>query len=133
MSTQTSPYPPLCRALRLASIETGVSQAELARRLGKKGSRIGRYFVDREPDHAMIMRIEDALGLPSGWLLSVAGYLRPPKTFSEWLAVDANVSADGKVMLQRLYDQLSESYRARHGGLVATEATPSAHSSARSN
>lgn len=133
MSAPESPYPPLCKALRIASVETGVNQAELARRMGERVTRISRYFNDREPSHAMVMVMEEAMGLPSGWLWTHAGYLRPQRTFSDWLAIDANVSEDGKQMLRRLYEQLAESYAARHGGLAATAETPSAHSSLRAS
>lgn len=126
-----APYPPLCRALRLASIETGIAQAELARRLGEKLSRISRYYNDREPSHHMVRRIEVAMGLPSGWLWSQAGYLIAPQSFGDWLAIDPALSEDGKKMLGQMYEQLTASYRARNGGLLTTAETASAHSSRR--
>lgn len=116
VTDEAAPYPPLCRALRIASIETGVSQTELARRLGERQNRITRYFNDREPSHEMVQRIEDAMELPSGWLLAMAGYLRMPRTRAEWDAIDPAISEDGKLMLAQLYEQLSASFRLRHGG-----------------
>ena len=111
-------------------METGVSQTEVARRMGEKLARISRYYNDREPSHAMVGRLERAYGLPSGWLWSHAGYLTAPRTFTEWLALDPNVSEDGKRMLSELYTQLAASYAERHGGLAATAASP-AHASSR--
>lgn len=128
---QAPQIPPMCRALRLASIEKGVSQAELARRLGERPTRINRYYTEREPSHTMVKRMEQALDLPSGWLWSHAGYLQSPHTFEEWLALDPQLSDDGRKMLLNMYRQLVSVFQARHGGLLTTAPRPSTNSSRR--
>lgn len=108
-------------------------QAELARRLDEKQTRISRYFNDREPDHAMTRRINEAFGLPSGWLLAKAGYLTMPRTYEEWLEIDPAYSDDGKKMLLELSKTLRHTNQQREGDLLAIVSTAAAHSAQRAS
>ncbi len=67
-------HPPLCRALKTVMTVTGTTGVELARLLDRSQSAVARYYADREPDFAMTVEIEKALGLPGGTLFALAGY-----------------------------------------------------------
>lgn len=134
VTQQAAPaFPPLCRALRLASIETKLSQAEIARRLGEKQNRISRYYNDREPNSAMTIAMERAYGLPPGWLWVHAGYLPAywNSSFERELALDDELGEDGKQMLIQMREQLKRSHRERNGGLLTTAPSASQASSRR--
>lgn len=127
-----SPYPPLCRALRMASIETGIGQAELAQRLGQKLNRISTYFNNREPNIRQTILMERAFGLPSGWLLTHAGYLEPPQTMEGWISVDPTISEDGKRMLLSLLESLRAHY-SQGSGAETKPRRPAMYSSRRAS
>lgn len=79
----------------------------------------------------MTQTIEEVMGLPSGWLLAKAGYLKLPASFQEILALLPEVSEDTKRMLMALYDQGRQTYRSRVGVAPTTAATPAPYSSQR--
>lgn len=68
------PPPPICVAVREAWQESGISQGDLALELGEKQQTISGWMLTREPRLDDLMRLEEALGKPRGFLLRAAGY-----------------------------------------------------------
>ena len=66
---------PVCRAIRRAREDVGMSQGELARRLGVSQSMVARWESTSEPMLSVINRVETVLGMPRGDLLRAAGYV----------------------------------------------------------
>ena len=110
-------HPPLCRALKVVMTVTGTTGVELARLLDRSQSAVARYYADREPDMAMTVEIEHALGLPPGTLFSLAGY-----TASSWdtdslgaiMADDTLTEAQRQGLVYILIEALRE--RGAHAG-----------------
>ncbi len=97
-------HPPLCRALRMVMDVMHITGVELAQLLGRSQSAVARYYAEREPDLAMTVEIEKALGLPGGALFALGGYT-PSMASSDVLAAlaaDASLTDPQRMDLLRL-------------------------------
>lgn len=72
---RSAQVPPICRAIRHARADAGITTHELARRAGVSQSMVTRYETSREPTLDMIRVLEKALRLRRGELLRAAGYV----------------------------------------------------------
>lgn len=91
---------PLPSAIREAYEGMGLSQVEVARRMGVDQTRISRFALgkwkpDNGPDPDMIARIEAACGRPRGWILQAAGYAAGDGAVSVEDAINADRGLTG--------------------------------------
>jgi len=81
-------------ALRALLAERGMSQRELARRLGVSAQAVNSWFTGGiTPGRENVERVEDELAVePRGWLLDLAGYSPggPQATVSPEVAIRAD-------------------------------------------
>lgn len=86
----------------------GVSQAELARRLGVDPSVVSRLVNGKAPfSHEDVANIEDALNLTPGTVAVVAGLYAPgnPMDVQTQLLIDECLSPEDRELLARLYER----------------------------
>lgn len=86
---------PLPSAIREAYEGRGLSQAEVARRMGVDQTRIsrlslGKWKPDNGPDPDLLARIEEACERPRGWILRCAGYVPEEQAASVEDAINAD-------------------------------------------
>lgn len=67
--------PPICAAIAEALAESGLTGADVARKVGFAQNMMSRYIREVEPSLEMVSGIENALGLPLGDLFVRAGYV----------------------------------------------------------
>ncbi len=100
---QDDPVPPICRAIRQALDESGVTQEALAARLGVRQSSIQKWATHREPRLDRVLTIEQALGHPRGYLLRLAGYVQEARSTEEVIRADTRLLPDGRDSVLDLY------------------------------
>ena len=62
----------MCQAVKFALGETGVSQRELARRIGVKGPVVNRYCTgERIPSSEIVVEIAVALDIEPNWIFDI--------------------------------------------------------------
>jgi hypothetical protein len=114
---KTEAHPPLCRALKTVMTVTGTTGVDLAAAVDRSQSAVARYYNDREPDFAMTVLIEEALGLPGGTLFALAGYTPSTSDVDALAALDLDPSLT-LAQKERVAFGLIEALRARgaHSG-----------------
>lgn len=107
-STSMNPIP-LHEAIREAFSGVGLTQAQLAQRMGVDQTTVsrlanGRWGEQGGPAPDVLARIEDAAGRPRGWILVRAGYIADVATVPEAIAMDSRLTADARRMVLRVYE-----------------------------
>jgi transcriptional regulator with XRE-family HTH domain len=98
---------PICKAIRAAREDAGLSQVELARRLdGVSQSMIARWESVSEPSLSVIARIERELQLPKGELLRAAGYVGGVVSVGVAIAEDPRLDDRARRVLLASYRSL---------------------------
>ena len=96
--------PPICEAIRQARQSVGMSQPQLAELMGIAQTNIARWETEREPRLDAISEIEDALELPRGYILTLAGYVAEPAiTVEEAIAHDKGLTKTAKQLVLGAY------------------------------
>lgn len=98
--------PTICAAIRDARIETGLSQAELGRRLGLSQASLTRLETTQIPTVDRLFAIEAALDLPPGTLLYRAGYLPRIADARDAISNDPDIPGAIRRALVAAYDEL---------------------------
>ena len=89
----------LSRAVKQARENSGVTQAELARRMGVTQPQISQWETSREPDLDNVARIETGLELRRGAILRLAGYVENGSSVEEVIQQDASLSSTTRRLL----------------------------------
>jgi transcriptional regulator with XRE-family HTH domain len=102
---------PLPSAIREAYEGKGLSQVQVARRMGVDQTRIsrlalGKWKPENGPDPDVLARIEEACGRPRGWILIAAGYVADVGV----LTVEDAINAD-RALTEPLRQALLGHYR----------------------
>lgn len=110
-------------ALDVIAQEEGVSQAELARRLGMAQQTISKYIAGESPPENpdTVFEMEAKLGLPPGYLSHHLGYL--PLTYvptASSIEADPRLSPASRTMLMRVYRTLLAWEQATAEGVPST-------------
>lgn len=98
-------------AIREAFAGQGLTQAQLAQRMGVDQTTIsrlanGKWGEQGGPTPDILARIEEAAGRPRGWILVQAGYVDAVRTIPEAIAMDPQLSADARRVLVGVYESV---------------------------
>lgn len=96
--------PPVCAALRQAREEAGITQEDLAKRIGRAQSSIQKWEAGREPKLDRIAALEYAMGYQLGHVLRLAGYVSEPKTVRSAIEADRALLPEARSALLDFYD-----------------------------
>lgn len=119
--------PPICRALRQAVRDAGITQTALAAMLIEKQQTVSAWMKGREPKLDDLARIERTLNLPSGHLLRTAGYVEERTTVREAILTDTALAPGFRDVVLVTYDagvDQSTKERQRSSGPRVTSAHP---------
>lgn len=100
---------PIAKAIRAAYEEQGLSQVEVARRMGVDQTRVSRLALGKwKPNHGpepeLLARIEKACERPLGWILRRAGYVDDVRTIREAIAMDPELTPGARQALLAFYE-----------------------------
>ena len=105
-SIDAAPVPTAAeRGSAIRSVYSGrFTQTQLAARLGVAQNTISRWSTgDVEPSLEDIARIEDACGVPRGYVLRSAGYVADSRSTEEMIAADTRLDQGQRELLLAAY------------------------------
>jgi transcriptional regulator with XRE-family HTH domain len=93
------------RGAAIRSVYSGrYTQTQLAAQLGVAQNTISRWSTgDVEPSLEDIARMEDACGVPRGYILRAAGYVAEARSTEEMIAADPQLDAGQRELLLAAY------------------------------
>lgn len=93
--------------LRLARQAAGMSLEALGERIGESAGNLSRWEkAQREVRIEYVVRYEDGLGLPRGYIFRQAGLCPPADTVAAAIANDGQLSAKARDVLLDVYETL---------------------------
>jgi transcriptional regulator with XRE-family HTH domain len=112
---------PLHEAIKEAFMGQGLTQAQLAERLGVDQTTVsrlanGRWGDQGGPAPEVLARIEEAAGRPRGWILIQAGYVDGVRTPLEAFEVDPALTDGARRTLRDFYQGVVKSLEHARSG-----------------
>lgn len=96
--------PPICDAIRTAVTNSGLTQEAVANALGEKQQTISGWMNRREPKLDDLVRLEEVLEKPAGYLLRMAGYVDEVVDTFQCITADPHLTEPHRELLLASYD-----------------------------
>lgn len=99
-------------AVKRALSDRGMTPSEAARRLGYSQPALSNWVNGKSrPANEDLLRLEDELGYPHGYILKLAGFVAEVHTLEDFLASDTRLDDAGRLTVLGTYHGVTGRYR----------------------